>query len=136
MKSLMFALPLIAGLAVPAMAEDMHRYATVFKYSDTAMKAMTEIPQDRGAAAAKLAEAFGGKLEAAYWFSSGGDYDGMVVWLLPNDQAAEALNMRMRASGNYPNTRILTAMTAQEFKESMEKAKAAKSGWTPPTATK
>ena len=26
MKSLMFALPLIAGLAVPAMAEDMHRY--------------------------------------------------------------------------------------------------------------
>jgi len=28
----------------------------VFKYSDTAMKAMTENPQDRGAAAAKLAE--------------------------------------------------------------------------------
>ena len=45
------------------------------------MKAMTENPQDRGAAAAKLAEAFGGR------FSSGGDYDGMVVWLLPNDQA-------------------------------------------------
>ena len=31
-------------------------------------------------------------MEAAYWFSSAGDYDGMVVWLLPNDQAAEALN--------------------------------------------
>jgi uncharacterized protein with GYD domain len=135
MKSLMLALPLIAGLAVPAMAEDMHRYITVFKYSDTAMKAMTENPQDRGAAAAKLAEAFGGKMEAAYWFSSGGDYDGMVVWLLPNDQAAEALNMMTRASGNFSNTRTLTAMTAQEFKESMEKAKTAKSGWTPPTAT-
>ena len=91
----MFALPLIAGLAVPAMAEDMHRYITVFKYSDTAMKAMTENPQDRGAAAAKLAEAFGGKMEAAYWFSSGGDYDGMVVWLLPNDQAAEVLKRRL-----------------------------------------
>jgi hypothetical protein len=26
----------------------------------------------------------------------------MIVWLLPNDQAAEALNMRLRASGNYP----------------------------------
>ena len=82
---------------------------TVFKYSDTAMKAMTENPQDRGAAAAKLAEAFGGKMEAAYWFSSGGDYDGMVVWLLPNDQAAEALNMMTRASGNFSNTRTLTA---------------------------
>ena len=136
MKLLIFALPLIAGLAVPAIAEDMHRYVTVFKYSDTAMKAMTEIPQDRGAAAAKLAEAFGGKTEAAYWFSSGGDYDGMIVWLLPNDQAAEALNMRLRASGNYPNTRTLTAMTTQQFKESMEKAKTAKTEWTPPTATR
>ena len=136
MKSLMFALPLIAGLAVPAMAEDMHRYITVFKYSDTAMKAMTENPQDRGAAAAKLAEAFGGKMEAAYWFSSGGDYDGIVVWLLPNDQAMEAINMMTRATGNFSNTRTITVMTAQEFKESMEKAKTAKSGWTPPTATK
>ena len=69
MKSLMFALPLIAGLAVAAMVEDMHRYITVFKYSDTAMNAMTENPQDGGAAAAKLAEAFGGKMEAV-WFSS------------------------------------------------------------------
>jgi uncharacterized protein with GYD domain len=86
-----------------------YRYITVFKYSDTAMKAMTENPQDRGAAAAKLAEAFGGKMEAAYWFSSAGDYDGMVVWLLPNDQAAEALNIMTRASGNFSNTRTLTA---------------------------
>ena len=78
---------------------------TVFKYRDTAMKAMTENPQDRGAAAAKLAEAFGGKMEAAYWFSSAGDYDGMVVWLLPNDQATEALNMMTRASGNFSRRR-------------------------------
>ena len=54
-------------------------------------------------------------MEAAYWFSSGGDYDGMVVWLLPKDQAAEALNMMTRASGNFSNTRTLTAMTAQEI---------------------
>ena len=47
MKSLVFALPLIAGLAAPAMAEDMSLLITVFKYSDTAMKAMTENPQDR-----------------------------------------------------------------------------------------
>jgi uncharacterized protein with GYD domain len=107
----------------------------VVKYSDPAMKAMTEIPQDRQAVAAKLAEAFGGKIEAAYWFP-GGDYDGIFVWLLPNDQAAEALNMRLRASGNYPNTRTLTAMTTQQFKESMEKAKTAKTEWTPPTATR
>jgi uncharacterized protein with GYD domain len=31
------------------------------------VKAMTENPQDRSAQAAKLAESFGGKMEAAYW---------------------------------------------------------------------
>jgi uncharacterized protein with GYD domain len=68
------------------------------------MKAMTENPQDRGAAAAKLAEAFGGKMEAAYWFSSAGDYDGMVVWLLPNDQAETDITIFLPrlAVGDHP----------------------------------
>jgi hypothetical protein len=43
------------------------------------MKAMTENPQDRSAVAAKLADAFGGKMEAAYWFSSGSDTT--TAWL-------------------------------------------------------
>ncbi len=58
---------LAIGLSVPAMAQQsMHRYIAFFKYSDTAVKAMTENPQDRSAQIAKLAESFGGKLEAAY----------------------------------------------------------------------
>ena len=61
--SLMIASALVIGLAMPAAAQQsMHRYATFFKYSDEAMKAMMEHPQDRQAAAAKLAEEFGGKL--------------------------------------------------------------------------
>ena len=136
MKSLMFALPLIAGLAVPAMAEDMHRYITVFKYSDTATKAMTENPQDRGAAAAKLAEAFGGKMEAAYWFSAGSEYDGMVIYALPDDVTAEAQGLFARATGNFAKTYSIPLMTADEFKAAMEKAKGVKSSYTPPTATK
>ena len=57
---------LAIGLSVPAIAQQsMHRYIAFFKYSDTAVKAMTENPQDRSAQIAKLAESFGGKLEAA-----------------------------------------------------------------------
>ena len=37
-------------LAVPALAQQsMHRYAVFFKYADSAVKAMTENPQDRSA---------------------------------------------------------------------------------------
>jgi uncharacterized protein with GYD domain len=100
------------------------------------MKAMTENPQDRSAVAAKLADAFGGEMEAAYWFSSGSDYDGMVIWLLPNDVAGTAMNMTTRSSGNFSAVRTITLMTGQEFKEAMEKAKNVKSNWTPPTQTK
>jgi hypothetical protein len=54
-------------LASPAMAQSgtMHRYVEFFNYSDSAVKAMTENPQDRSAQAAKLFESFGGKMENA-----------------------------------------------------------------------
>ena len=68
--SLTVASALAVGLAGPAMAQSntMHRYAQFFKYSDSAVKAMTDNPQDRSSAVAKLFEGFGGKVEASYWF--------------------------------------------------------------------
>ena len=63
---------LAIGLSLPAMAQQsMHRSVVFFKYADAAVKAMTETPQDRAAQAAELAERFGGKMEAAYWFPAG-----------------------------------------------------------------
>jgi uncharacterized protein with GYD domain len=54
---------LVMGLAMPAMAQQSeHRYVALFKYSDSAVKAMMENPQDRSAQGAKLAESFGGKM--------------------------------------------------------------------------
>jgi uncharacterized protein with GYD domain len=80
-------------LASPAMAQSgtMHRYAEFFKYSDSAVKAMTENPQDRSAQAAKLFESFGGKMENAYWFPTGGEYDGMVIVQVPDAVTEEAI---------------------------------------------
>jgi hypothetical protein len=68
MKAYTFVASTLAiGLYVPAMAQqprnDTSRF---FKYTDTAVKAMTENPQDRLAQAAKLAESFGGKMESAH----------------------------------------------------------------------
>jgi uncharacterized protein with GYD domain len=128
---------LAIGLSVPAMAQQsMHRYIAFFKYSDTAVKAMTENPQDRSAQIAKLAESFGGKLEAVYWFPAGSEYDGMVISTFPDEVSAQGQNLFVRATGNIAKTLSIPLMTAEEFKAAMEKAKNVKSSYTPPTATK
>jgi len=85
-RSLVLSSVLATTLAMPAVAQQsVHRYLSFFKYNDTAMKAMIENPQDRSAQIAKLAESFGGKLEAAYWFAAGGEYDGMVIQTFPDE---------------------------------------------------
>jgi uncharacterized protein with GYD domain len=128
---------LAIGLSLPAMAQQsMHRYVAFFKYSDAAVKAMTETPQDRAAQAAELAESFGGKMEAAYWFPAGSEYDGMVIWTFPDNVSEEAQSLFVRATGNFTRIKSLSLMTGEEFKAAMEKAKNVKTGYTPPTSTK
>jgi uncharacterized protein with GYD domain len=138
LHSLMIASALAMGLAVPAMAQSstMHRYVQFFKYSDAAVKEMTENPQDRAATLAKLYESAGGKMESIYWFPTGGQYDGMVIGQFPDDVSAEAISLTVRSTGSLANSQTVAAMTAEEFKAAMEKAKNMKSNYTPPTATK
>jgi uncharacterized protein with GYD domain len=144
MRSMRFHLLLIAlaiaiGLTVPVMAQQSttsHRYLLLFKYSDQAMKAMRENPQDRSAQAAKLYESLGGKLEVAYFFPLGGEYDGMIIAQMPNDAALTALSFIATPSGNFTKAQTLPLVTADEFKAAMEKAKSTNTTYTPPTATR
>ena len=137
MHLLMTATALAMGLASPAMAQQsMHRYVALFKYSDSAVKAMMENPQDRSAQGAKLAESFGGKMVAVFFFPGGGEFDGMVINEHPDDVTAVAQSLFVRATGNFTKVLSIPVMTAEEFKVAMEKAKNVKSSYTPPTATK
>ena len=136
-RSFIVASTLAMALCAPAMAQQsMHRYAIYFKYSDAAIKAMTENPQDRGAAAAKLWESFGGKLESIYFFPTGGEFDGFNIVQLPDDVTEEATALLARATGNFPNAKAVPLLTSEEFKAAQEKAKNIKSSYTAPTATK
>jgi uncharacterized protein with GYD domain len=137
--SLLIASAIATLLAFPAMAQQPgtpHRYLGLFKYSDQAMKAMRENPQDRSAAAAKLYESLGGKLEATYFFPLGGEYDGMLIAQMPNDAAFAALNFIIAPTENFSKALVLPLMTADEFKAAMEKAKGTITSYTPPTATR
>ena len=128
---------LAIGLVTPATAQELRHYLAYFKYSDAAMKAMSENPQDREAAGRKLAEGFGGKLDAVYWMSSG-EYDGFVIWEYPDDVTAAASNALTRATGNFQKVEIIPLMNAAEFKAAMQKVKdvRATTAYTAPTQTK
>jgi uncharacterized protein with GYD domain len=137
--SLLIASTIMTALAFPAMAQQsttMQRYAILFKYTNQAVKAMTENPQDRDAQARKLAESLGGKAESIYFFSTNGEYDGIAILQMPNDAAQEADILILRSTGNFTKVESTSLMTAGEFKAAMEKAKGTTTAYTPPTATR
>jgi uncharacterized protein with GYD domain len=124
--SLLIASTIATVLALPAMAQQSstpHRYLGLFKYSDQAMKAMRENPQDRSAAAAKLYESLGGKLEATYFFPLGGEYDGMLIAQMPNDAAFTALNFIIAPTENFSKALVLPLMTADRVQGGNEEGK-------------
>jgi uncharacterized protein with GYD domain len=132
------AAALVIGFMAPATAQQpLRHYLAYFKYSDAAVKAMTENPQDREAAARKLAEGFGGKLDVIYWMTSG-PYDGFAVYEFPDDVTAAASAALARSSGNFQNTQSFPLLNAEEFKATMQKAKDVKAttAFTAPTETK
>jgi uncharacterized protein with GYD domain len=137
-SSTFIAAALSIGFATSAMAEEpLRHYLAYFKYTDAAVKAMTDNPQDREAAARKLAETFGGKLDAIYWTTSG-PYDGFAIFEYPDDVTAEASVALARASGNFQRNESIPLLNAAELKAAMQKVKDVKAStsYTGPTQTK
>ena len=137
-SSTVIATALLIGFTTSAMAEEpLRHYLAYFKYTDAAVKAMTDNPQDREAAARKLAETFGGKLDVIYWTTSG-TYDGFAVFEYPDDVTAEASVALARSSGNFQKNESIPLLNAAELKAAMQKVKDVKAStsYTGPTQTK
>ena len=137
-SSTVIATALSIGFTTSAMAEEpLRHYLAYFKYTDAAVKAMTDNPQDREAAARKLAETFGGKLDVIYWTTSG-PYDGFAVFEYPDDVTAEASVALARSSGNFQKNESIPLLNAAELKAAMQKVKDVKAStsYTGPTQTK
>ena len=137
LRSLITVTALTAVMSGPALSQqqsNLHRYVGFFKYSPAAMKAMTETPQDRSVGARQLAEGVGGKVDSIYFLPLGGEYDGFVIWDLPDELAAGAIYMTTQATGDFERVQAIPLMNAEQFKAVMEKAKQLKGGYSPPTA--
>jgi uncharacterized protein with GYD domain len=133
--SLLIASTVTTVLALPAIAQQsttMHRYALFFKYADQSIKTMLDNPQDRAAAISKSAEAFGGKIEAIYFFPMGGEFDGLIISQAPSDSAVEASALVARSTGAAARQVVVPIIASSEFKTLMETAKQGAASYAPP----
>jgi uncharacterized protein with GYD domain len=98
-------------------------YLGRFSYAQKAIKAMVDQPQDRGKAAAELAESLGGKL-TGFWFAFG-EYDGVYLMEAPDNATAAALAMAVAGSGALSKVDTTVLLDMDEAQEAMRKAASA-----------
>ena len=98
-------------------------------YSQQSIKALAASPQDRGAEAARLLEAMGGKLHQ--FFFAFGDYDAVFIGELPDNVTMAACSMAVSAAGTVSAFKTTPLLSMDEAMEAMKKAGAV-SGYRPP----
>lgn len=95
-------------------------------YTPEAIKAMTENPHDRGAAAAPLIEALGGRLHN-FFFCMGSD-DVVAIIEAPDDNAVLAMSAAVGGSGAMSAGRTTKLLSSADAVEAMVAAGKAVSG--------
>ena len=101
----------------------MPLYLGRFSYTQQAIKAMVDQPQDRATAAAEVAESLGGKL-IGFWFAFG-EYDGVYLMEAPDNATAAALAMAVGGSGALSKVETTVLLDTDEAQEAMRKAASA-----------
>jgi uncharacterized protein with GYD domain len=90
------------------------------KFSQHAMQALTQRPEDRLVTTAKFLQGVGGRLH--YYFFSFGEFDFVLLYELPDNVSAAALSMVLKASGAVTETDNAVLMTMEEAVAAMQKA--------------
>jgi uncharacterized protein with GYD domain len=98
----------------------MAMYMVQFTYTSEAWDAMVKKPQDRTIPSRDFVQKLGGKLLSLYY--SLGEYDGVVLFEIPDDISASAVGLAVKASGIMKENRITRLFTMDEALEAMRKA--------------
>jgi uncharacterized protein with GYD domain len=77
----------------------MAKYLVLFSFTAETARQFIAKPSDRAAVVRRLAEAAGGGMESYYWMF--GQYDGLVIFEMPNSQSAAALSLAVISSGAF-----------------------------------
>ncbi len=104
-------------------------FITQGNYTQQAMKGMIDNPEDRESAVAGLMDSVGARL--LQYYVTTGEYDFLIV--SEGDSLTDLVAGLMIAgsTGGVTNLKTVQALTTQEAKAAMEKAKAARGGFRP-----
>ncbi len=98
----------------------MPLYMTQFAYTPEAWAALVDNPEDRSVPVRQLAESMGGRLIG--WYLSFGEYDGVLIFEVPDDASAGAAVMAAARRGHLRATKTTRLFTAEEGIEMMSRA--------------
>jgi uncharacterized protein with GYD domain len=107
-------------------------YLYQIAYSTEAVKAMVARPQDRAAAATKLAESLGGKLH--HLFFAFGAFDVVCLIEAPDDKTMAACALAVASAGTVSRSETVKLMTVSDAQEAMAMAGKATGAYRPPMA--
>lgn len=77
----------------------MAKYVILFGFTGETAKRFVAQPSDRAAVVRGLVESAGGSMESYYWMF--GQYDGLVIFELPDSKSAAALSLAVTGSGAF-----------------------------------
>ncbi|MGC2330988.1 MAG: GYD domain-containing protein [Candidatus Acidiferrales bacterium] len=109
----------------------MSLYLIQAAYSQEALRAMTQNPQDRTSALRGPVESLGGKIHSL--FLSFGEYDAVLLLEMPSNVAAAAIALALGAGGACKSIQTTPLLTVAEGIEALKQA--AGSGYHPLTAS-
>ena len=98
----------------------MPLYMVQASYMPQAVSAMTRNPEDRSQAIRPLVEGAGGKLRDVYF--SQGDYDVVVLFEVPNAEAANAIALAAVGVGHLKAYKTTPLFTGEEIMGAMRRA--------------
>ena len=105
----------------------MPKYATFFTFKCETVASMIDRPSDRIAAANKVANAVGARVEAYYWMT--GPNDGFIIVDAPDMSAVVAASLAVAGSGEFAHLETYEVFPAGEFNALLGKARLARDAY-------
>ena len=99
----------------------MAKYVVLFSFTGETAKRFVAQPSDRAAAVRGLVESAGGSMESYYWMF--GQYDGLVIFELPDSKTAAALSLAVTGSGAFTTFETHELIEASDLAQIAERAK-------------
>ncbi len=108
----------------------MAHFLFQWTYTNPAVQAMLDKPQDRVGELIKAVEAFGG--EVHQFFFSFGAYDGLAIVEFPDHESCAACSLTLSGAGANSALTTTVLLSPEEGSRAMEKARQTRTGYQPP----